>query len=372
MKIKNKILSFIFINLGFYFCIIFIYIYFLRERLPKIIPLELTELSFYSIIFLLTIYLYAIKQNIYYKPPSLLSLQIISTILSPFVFFDAFIKHNKIIYPYYYKLFCYISKIAKDSFIFSDRVLVFIILKIIPRIILLAIFFVDVFWLHKIEIFYYFILLGIFPLFYNYFKYSVEFALEEYIKYLESYYTSVLLIEKGNFRMNDMFISSELNEEDDEIFGTHNPKAVDHDKFVTIREYIEIQAEIIINFHNNNENVVFEYSGSPAITKEIFEQFLKDNKRITRQLNEEDDEKLKQLFNMLEFKLITLYVYLHFTKKIQELAFIKKINLFIYISYFIIWIYIFLISLHNLENIPLTLKILEVMTEYSNILNPFS
>lgn len=43
----------------------------------------------------------------------------------------------------------------------------------------------------------------------------------------------------------------------------------------------------------------------------------------------------------------------------------------IYVGYLICWLYILIISLSSLDNLPFTLKILESLTQYLVLQNPF-
>lgn len=153
-KMHNKNwVSFIFVTFGWLFTTLYFYTIFLRERLPKNIPSNLIEFTFYTFLFICFIYLFIIKHYIKNKPPGVFVFKIISYISIPFVFFDAFLKHNKYFYPYYYKLLCFIIKNLKYNMLYYDNIIFYFIFNIIPRIILLLLFIVDVFLLNKIYIF---------------------------------------------------------------------------------------------------------------------------------------------------------------------------------------------------------------------------
>lgn len=64
----------------------------------------------------------------------------------------------------------------------------------------------------------------------------------------------------------------------------------------------------------------------------------------------------------LENSLIILNIFLTLNKQIHEKSFIKNTNLIIYIIYFFTWSYILVISFPTLNNIDLTLKLLEIIT----------
>ena len=67
LNMLKKCNYYIFVISGFLLFIIFIYFSFIRERLPKDIPFNLTEYSFWILIYICFIYLLAIQQLLLVK-----------------------------------------------------------------------------------------------------------------------------------------------------------------------------------------------------------------------------------------------------------------------------------------------------------------
>lgn len=144
-NVNRTIIKYIFSFLGFIIIIIFIYINFIKERLPKDIPFILTEFKFWSLVYICCIYFIIIKQLLYPSYSKKFFLQkFISYIGKPFILFDSSIKYHTAVYPYYINfLFKIIPKI--NDLLYEDYVILIFFLQIIPRLILVTIFFVDVF-----------------------------------------------------------------------------------------------------------------------------------------------------------------------------------------------------------------------------------
>jgi hypothetical protein len=329
----------------------FLYFNFIRERLPKNIPFILSEYSFYVLLFICGLYAYTLKQLILPKESNTFFYKIISFLHKPFLVFDTTLKYNKFSYRYYYMSFWFLMEkvIAWDFF---ERGFVIYFLQLIPRIILLLIFIVDVFWLHYIEIFYYFIFLGIFPLLYNYLKYSLEFALIDYIKILEDKYDFVWVFEEGYGTLN----------------WKHNPKAIYHNTKVSIKQYLELQIETLLTYGDNEEYI--EYYGEPYAKENVFDTYREKNK-INTELTLKDFNNITKQFDFIMPKLIDLSLFIKANKLTPKYFYITHIKAAIYVGYLICWLYILIISLSSLDNLPFTLKILESLTQYLALQNPF-
>ena len=127
---------------------------FIRERLPRQIPFELIEIRFWILIYICFIYFYSCKFLLYPKAPNIIISKIFELITIPYVNFDSFIKYNDKLFPFYHKKIMNLIFIL-DTWNYYNRIILIYIMQIIPRIILLLIFLVDVFWLHNISIFYF-------------------------------------------------------------------------------------------------------------------------------------------------------------------------------------------------------------------------
>lgn len=345
--------QYLFIFLGFVYIFIYIYFNFIRERLPKDIPFTLTEFRFYSLIIICIMYCYLIYRSFYPKMPSKIIIYILSLILKPLIYFISFLKEKKFIYQKFYDI--WIDMVAViDNWSFLNNVFFIYVSAILPRIMLLIIFIIDIFYLKKLEVFYYFIFLSIFPLLYSLFIKYMETILEEYIQVLEALYTQVCVFEKGI----------------DHLDYKQNPKVVYHDKDVSIRKYIEIQYE---EFIKSSKEEDIEYYGSPLSTNIRYEEHEKKYKKDLKKMTMQEIEILHEEFNFIMPRLLIIKIFLDYqTKNAMKSFYIYNIKILILILYLICWLYILIISFPTLEGIPFVLQILEDLIKYSNIPEPFS
>ena len=286
IKLNHNHIKNIFSFIGFIWFMIFIYVAFIRERLPRDIPFNLTEIRCCVLIFICFTYLFLIKQILYPHP---LKNNIIQKLLyyigRPFIFFDSSIKYSKTIYPHYLK-FLSNTTVKIKNWSSYDYLTIIYSLLILPRIVLVSIFLVDVFHLNKIEIYYYFIFLGIIPLFYRYYHYSLEFAQEQFIKHLEDLYDKVYL-----FQVHSSEYYEALAEyENSDILNT--AVAPYHEKLVSIRDYFKIQ-------HNNmtDPKETWHYDAAVLAKEEIYVAYRKKHNKFNCKLNQEDDRIIEKAFD---------------------------------------------------------------------------
>lgn len=323
---------------------------FIRERLPRQIPFELIEIRFWILIYICFIYFYSCKFLLYPKAPNIIISKIFELITIPYVNFDSFIKYNDKLFPFYHKKIMNLIFIL-DTWNYYNRIILIYIMQIIPRIILLLIFLVDVFWLHNISIFYFFIFLSVFPLLYRYFKYS----LEQYIQVLELKYDEIWLLQE-DYKITDW---------------EPNPKAVYHDKTVSIREYLKIQNEALC-WQNTGETDI-AYTGMVSAKEKIYEQYKIDNNiNKNKELLDEDYEKIHEQYEILMPKILILYNFVEFNKITPTKYYIPQTKVIINLSYLICWLYILFMSFHTLKDFNILLYILEIVNRYSNFEEPFT
>lgn len=353
---KDLVINKILILIGFLSCLIYFYHIFIRERLPKTLPFILTEFNFYILLYICLIYCFLLKQLLYPKTLSPLFFKVLTIIGKPFMLFDFTLKNNSYSKKSYFQLVLNISKkIAQKSI--KEKTTEIGLFQLLPRIILLLIFMVDVFYLHKIENFYYFIFLSLGPFLYAYYQYSILAAYEQYLAYLETFYDTVSIYEEGNYDINGIYF------DDDTLKGFHNEHAIYHDKSVTLRDFIEIQT---------TTHDTFEYYGYPSTKEDVLLLYKKNLKINNETLNEDDYNIIHNDFYTFTPVLINLNTYLKKDKDILNIPFIHYTKVCIYILYFICWLYILIISVPSLQNISCTLDTLKVLTNYSIINEPYS
>lgn len=359
---KTTVLYYTMIIVGLLLMYSFIYVKFLRSRLPRDIPFQLTIYGLIMIFIICIIYLYSIKTLIKKKKPSQ-TLVIILTNIKPFfsyitlslVLLDISIKHKW--FPSIYKNFQ--NKVIPKIIEFGDKeyALLYYCFVIIPGYILLFTLVIDVFYLHRIEIFYLVIFLGILLLLYMYYNYSLNFIKEEYFVYLESLYDHVTVENENPFHIQE----KKLN-------------IIPHDKELSIREYFDIQlkqskiewSEYTLDDFTKQEP---SYKGYPFAKEETYIQYRKKHNKPMGNLTQQDYDIIEQEFYTLEPIILGLMDYTGLQPYVAEAYYNKELRLILYSLYFITWMYI-LIKSTSIENIINLLNNLKMVTYY--IENPFS
>lgn len=346
------------LSLFFFYCLIFIilscillfylYITYLRERLPRDIPFLLTELTFYSILFTCIIYLYVIKISLVPKNPNEIFKIFIYKFKLVFYFLISLKKKINLIFYLYENLWLNILPLISTSKSY-DPAIIFFVIPLISRIFLLFVFFFDVFFFHKIESFYFFIFLSLIPLIYLIIIYYLSCIVEDAIKSLEAEYALVWVLEKNFGNSN----------------WKHNKKAIHHDTCITIREYIKIKKDIMVS------GSTIDYKCDPLSTEQRLTTYLTINKKKMTDLTEQELNFLRNYFDYLIPNILDVTYFLFNIQNISSNYYIKYIKILIIIMYFICWFYILVVSFHTLKDFSFTLQVLTVINKYANIPNPF-
>ena len=349
--------------LGFFIFSWMLYNQFIRERIPKNIPfITLSEFYFYILLYIVCIYLYAIKYILFPKDPNDDIVKIIAFFIKPILLFDQLIKYNRYIYPYYIKLFFAVSR-TLYNFGKKESVLFVYIFQLFPRIILLSLLIVDIFILKKIENLYYFIILGFIPLCSRYITYSIELMYEGFLQYLEDQYDKVWVTIKNIYCT--VWNGYEYIDRKIDIDTVKY-----HDITVSLIRYIEIKYEIY-NEEDNEDKI--EYEASCFSTKEGLTNYYKENNIPDDfELTQEDYDIIDQDFYQFMPSLVNLYISLKDHKEFIKLYYIPKVKVIIYAGYVICWSYVLYKSFPNITNFDMTLKVLEVINKYVEITEPFS
>lgn len=337
---------------GLFLFTLVIYLNFIRERLPRDIPFILTEFRFYILMFICFTYLYIIKSILYPKAPHHLVISILSKIIKPFYLFLNALLGINFIYKINDKFILKLITILDSWYDINFAFFIYII-QLFPRIILLSIFIVDVFWLHKIEAFYYCIILSVFPLIYNLFIVYINYSLENLIKYLEFKYTKVSIIDKRFLKPS----------------WEPDPNAMHHGTTVSVRKYLDIQYEAFKNSINNNIDI--EYEGDAYSTEKRYDDYmiLLNKKNLTI----EDYDYLNKDFNFYMPEIIKLKIFMEtFYKTTPTEFYIPQVKLIIIFAYLITWLYILCVSIHTLQDITLTMNLIQLFTKYLTLSDPFS
>ena len=331
------------IFLGFFLFAFYFWIRFIRVRLPQDIPFNLSVLKFLILLFICFIYLYVIYR-IYKKPqlhPIFLSLiPYILWIFKSLAEFDHYLKALPYIKEKFHTLVIYLAHKLDYSDPSRLEHLLFIGVNNIPRMILLFVFFLDVFYFHKLFYIYYFIPLNILLLMPKYILYSFKLVKEPLIFSLEKEIDFISTPTIVNITPFDVSLL-----EDDEDEDGYYPETVR----MSIREFIEYYIEGI-TVHNLEKIeyslFIYEYLHEKIQKKYNYESTLK----IPRYLNEE------LLYKPIEYKLkgtiyteLIIWMYDLIMIHSAELKPQEHITCMIYLVYFICWLYILILSLPTLN-----------------------
>ena len=162
-----------------------------------------------------------------------------------------------------------------------------------------------------------------------------------------------------------------LEEDYEDPNWEHNEKAIYHDKTVSIKEYIKIQYEVILNYNENDGN--FDYVGRPIAKEEIYIEYRKShNFNITDKLSFEDYDKIHRNFIIIMPELLKLNFFIECNKIINENNYIPTIKGFIFGIYSICWIYILIISFKTLKDFNMLVSFLDIINKYYSVEEPFT
>jgi len=338
--IKNFFNIFImFIGLGI--VIWFIWVRFIRERLPRNIPFQLNEISFYILLWICFIYFYIVYKLIRPKEPKVWILKIIDIIYLPLTTLDEAIKTNKYIYPKYKtRIFQYITYL--NQLTVSQYVIICFCYNILPRLFIVSLLIIDIFIFQQLNLLYSFVILSIFPILHRYVKYSLKFTDKHFTTFLTSKYSKVKFVD--------------LNETDPD--WEYNPiTMLYHDKYFTIKEYLDIQVDL---WFKDDETTQIDYDIWCYCNHEVFNNYNLIKYNTTEiKITSEDLKILKKDFYFIAPILIKLKIFLRYYTLVENISWIKNIRIIIFSIYFICWAYILYISYDTVQLFPLTWSVIE-------------
>lgn len=367
MKMKAKyfaVLYYLLLLIGFTITSWIIYSRFIRERLPKDIPMFLTEHRFWFLLYLCLIYGYMLKTLIFQKTANQDNQEVVKHIkeflYKPLLILDQGIKYNKYCKNLYYK---FINTFIEQLYSLTSKQQEYcsIIFQIIPRIVLGILLFRDVFYFHKIEIFYTFLLLGFIPLLYNYLKHSITEYKDHLIELLENKYAFVWFHDKG--------YGCPENWEDLEEPYEHTEANKYHEKDLTLKEYFAFK--IKTNVYNLE---TADYIEAVLAKETTYNDYIKDKYKVEdADLTDEDRLQIDKEFEELKPKIIKLGSFIETFKIVERKSIILRTLKFISFSlYLTCWSFVLLLSYFHfpITTFPSTM-ILLLKTLY-NIEEPFS
>lgn len=330
---------------------------FIRMRLPKDIPFNLTEFWFYIILYVCFMYLIIIISLLNPREVHPLVTKFIKIAFTPLVLVDEAIKRNKFIKNPYNSL---IAKIIKrfNTLTVNDMLLIQIAYTIIPRAFLGILLCFDTFFMHKLLLIYDFILIGLFSLIHRYIKYSLKYVKEQYIKSLSETYEDVII-----------FAVKSQNSLDCEPLEIDYDKMIYHNQTVTLEKYVDIQIKAILGPYQD----LFEYTGDPLAKEVIYQQYaMKKYGDSAADLIQEDRDVLYKQFYDVMPTILTLGISLEIYSNLSNIPKIRYVKALIFSLYFTCWTYILIISFHKVLEFPITNKIIDWLILYIVKIDPFS
>jgi hypothetical protein len=351
----NHPLYLFFLNfIGLTLIIWFISARFILHRLPKHIPFDLHLIRFIILLFICLLFAWIIKKILYPREPSEISqifLNYIYKLYKPLYVLDETLRSNKA-----FKRFIVLTSKLLPYFVFfkyySVDLFLYLMVFFVPRLFLLLLLLIDVFYYNCISFFYSYAYVGLIPLVAKYYIYVIRSLKEEYIEYLDELYY--------------------VKEKQIRIYEGYPDK-----KGMGIREFIEEKS--------------YCYSGS-EIFDEILDMtrcecgfqlaiFIKYNKKSGLDLTEEELIAWKKDFYDLIPPVVDIARFLdshdrnleRYADKLSkyrgERLYIIWVSVAVYSGYLICWGYILLISLSTFHLLNFETVLLE---NFQDVIDPFS
>ena len=354
----------------------FIYYRFIRERLPKDIPLNLNILGFLIIVYLCCIYIYIIYKLLFpYKEPNKFIEKIIEYVYKPLKDFDTYLKDLLFIKSYYED---YISKFANNiKYLFKEKIQGIILFEwifyIIPRIVLISTLLIDIYYFGRLYYIYKVLLIGILLILRRYILYSIKKAKIDFIEVL-TIDISILMVYVPGVHLTERpeYISQEeVDEEDDDDW----PPSMNLD----LKTFIEFWTNFIaynnyIDFYPhkyNNEEFTFHFVDlSEFYRYKIYKEnppyslFFSNTFCARTQILKKSSKDFNTYISMYKKKtndIIQLALMLEYKNINDDNSLYKYIKVGIFSCYLLSWLSILILSIHTLNiediiNLIITIK----------------
>jgi len=319
---KIRISKTLLIILGVVLLSSFIWLRFIRERLPRVIPFDLTLLGFILLLYICSIYIIIILSLLFnYNVSSKIFSTVISYILKPLITLDEAIKTNTIIKPYYERLLVYITGIKDTNFTLYRKI--YHLFDTIPRIILVSTLLIDTFYFHCLFLLYKVIIVSLLFLIIRYIKYSLTYAKEEYILELEP------MVE---------YIQSNYEDPDDELAAAGIVLSA-----LTVRRFIDIQTDAIV--YDSREYTCYPFGWHNKYRND----FCKLHNLSATQFTSKEIALMRVDFYRIMKLVIPISVHLEEYRVHVEYSKNKYVKIIIFSLYLICWSYILFLSVNSLS-----------------------
>jgi hypothetical protein len=325
-------------------CVLFItyfWLRFLRERLPKDLPLNLSIFGLLILIYICCIFLY-ILISLLRKPRENPTLEkIIDWLLTPLKEFDKFIKSISFISSTNEALTRYI--VYNWDLIINNYMKIFhIIMWIIPHLILVIALSIDVYIFHVFYYKYTMISFGLLLLLNRYIRYSLRRNKDMFIAHLTPFIDHIL---------TDYYPGVHPSE----LEPDYDPNDPDNDEYIPTMAlpfdiFIKYQTESILYRETQNSRRVFTTKLCDSVFwKEETNQELPEN--LTREESKYLDKIIeKHLYAYIDYALqlsLVIEYYNYINTKNKRF---KNLKILIYLNYFLCWFYVLIISLPTLHD----------------------
>jgi hypothetical protein len=362
-KLTNYLIKFYTLApIGLIMLLCLLWAQYLRPRLPRDIPFQLSVFSLVLLIYTCLIFRPKPSKFILYLYPYLAPYH--QLIVKPLAVLDIAVRNTtliKAIMRFIAKLLPYITFLDSNFILWIHFASHFI-----PRLLLLLFFILDIFYFKKLALMYLFIWLGFIPLFISYIIYSLKQTLEDYILYLEPLYKAYVIPQ---------------NKEQQEEWNTlNNVECAYKDYAKPIREFI---------FYKTMTYEEYKYAPIPtwdAVDKhytyqEMSDRCYGDKEEMPKDMKEVVERDFYELMPLIlniylftnDYRItINEYTKLNKSYKASEATHpftLTNLNIGIYSVYLICWIYILVISISTFTLSDMDVIYLE---SFQDNLNPFA
>jgi hypothetical protein len=317
--------------------IVFIWFRFLRERLPKMIPFQLSLLGFCLLLTTCGLFLYIIisllREDKQDKPVDPLIKHITNSLYIPLETFDHYIKnlsYTNNTYKYGINFLAYLF-----GPLIINSTLFYYLFIIIPRLILLTTLYIDIFWFHKLYYIYKVLLIGILIFLGKYIIYSFKYAKECFMESFQPYV---------DIQMPYLYASQVV-----EVLSTE-----EEDEDYDIPTMMVVPLDVFIEFQTASFLQQQHYPYMSTLSRR------NQPNKIPRDFSLEEIQ--TRITNLLKISLI-----LSQYNVVHNSDLLKNLKILIYLNYFLCWSYILIASLPSLYYASF-----EALWVIQDIENPFS
>ena len=360
------------------FCVYF-WRRFLRSRIPKELPLQLSLEGFIILSYIVFIFAYMILSLLFRKTSNPIIEKVIDILFIPIKELDKSIKNISFIKNHYENLLTKIFPVLE--FLINKTDLFFIIFWVFPRILLLFVLGLDIFIYAKFEYRYKFIFIGLLLLFNRCFKYSLKNTKSQMYNDINIYVGEI------GTKYYQYVLPEELEPDfdpDDEDEGLLWGERANVDMYLPLDVFIEHRVEYLIFKHIDNKYTIYpsRYAGYyfqmkylgyllPEKAIDLSKDKLKNYRTPFGNFHESQDYIYKKEKEYIEPKvhlLVRIAVLLEFYNKTSNNnKFYKILKVIIFSGYLICWGYVLIISYPNISMDEWN-RLIMLLDKYKNIL----